>query len=461
MTQPSITFWGAARTVTGSKHLLEWNCKKVLVDCGLFQGSDELRDLNEEPFRFDPKEIDAVILTHAHTDHIGLLPKLINEGFSGKIYATPATLGICRISLPDSARLQEEDARHKIKHGADPTTTKPLYTEEDAYRTLKMIEPIKYFQMQSIPGGAQFRFIPAGHIFGSAFAEVYLEGGERILMGGDLGRYDAPLIKDPAPVEFTDYLVIESTYGDRVHAQEDAAEILAEVFQDAFQNQRCVLIPSFAIGRTQELLYYVNLLQRQGRMPRLPIFIDSPMATKATELYSTSFDDFDKDMKMQIDEGDEPLNPENVFLVRDRNDSKALNSRTGPMAIISGSGMCNGGRIVHHLKMRLGDPSTVVLFTGYQAGNTLGRRILEGEPVVKLMGEEIEVRAEVRKLNSLSAHADSNEMMRWLGQFKAAPKKTFIVHGEPPAQEALAQRIRAELGWEVEIPDYGQRFELP
>jgi metallo-beta-lactamase family protein len=456
----SIGFYGAAQTVTGSKHLLTLNGKQVLVDCGIFQGSRELKERNWQPFPFVPRDLDAVVVTHAHMDHIGMLPKLVKEGYQGPIYCTPATIGLSKISLPDSGRIQEEDARNANKYGSRHDPALPLYTEQEAYTCLKRFVPVHYHDFQPLPGGGTFRYLPAGHILGSAFAEIYFDDGQRILMGGDLGRFDTPLIKDPTLVEFAEYLVVESTYGNRTHADENPAERLEEIIADAFQIGGAVLLPSFSIGRTQELLYYLRELQNAGRMPRIPIFIDSPMAISATRLYADCKEEHDEDMKIAISEDASPLEPSNLTLVRDREQSKALNRQPGPLIIIAGSGMATGGRIVHHLKHRLGDPSTTVVFTGYQADGTLGRRILEGDPEVFIHRQPIHIRAKVTKLNSLSAHADGGEIMSWLGHFKTPPKKTFIVHGETDAQEVLRDRIRLELGWNVEIPSQGQQFEL-
>jgi metallo-beta-lactamase family protein len=457
----TIGFYGAAQTVTGSKHLLTMNGKQVLVDCGIFQGSRELKERNWQPFPFDPHSLDAVVVTHAHMDHIGMLPKLVKLGYVGPIYCTPATIGLAKISLPDSGRIQEEDARNANKYGSRHKPALPLYTEQDAYACLKRLVPVRYNENQPLPGGGSFRFMPAGHILGSAFAEVYFENGERILMSGDLGRFDTPLIKDPTLVDFAEYLVVESTYGNRTHADENPSERLAEIIDGAFQSGGAVLMPSFSIGRTQELLYYLRQLQNEGRMPRIPIFIDSPMALSATKLYADSKEEHDEDMKIALSEHASPLEPEMLSLVRDREQSKALNRQPGPLIIIAGSGMATGGRIIHHLKHRLGDPNTRVVFTGYQADGTLGRRILEGDPQVFIHREPIHVRAQVTKLNSLSAHADGGEILSWLKHFRTPPKNTFIVHGETDAQEALRDRIKLELGWNVEIPHQGQVFDLP
>lgn len=455
---PSLSFFGATRTVTGSKHLLKVGKAQVLIDCGIFQGPERLRDLNNEPFPFSPHELDAVVLTHAHTDHIGMLPRLVKEGFRGPIYATPATTGIARISLPDSGRLQEEEARYHSKRGQ---RVEPLYTEQDAYASLKQFKNVRYHQRHELPGGASWVYKPAGHILGSAFAEVALPNGELLLMSGDLGRYNTPIIKDPEVVDYCDYLVIESTYGNRIHSDEDPLARLEEACQWAWQNGGTILIPSFAIGRTQELMYYFKQLQDSGRMNRIPIYIDSPMAVSATHLYAQASEEHDEEMLVSVAEGSSDLEPSGLNFVRDREQSKALNRQDGPQIVIAGSGMANGGRIKHHLRSRLSSEQTMVLFTGYQAEGTLGRELLEGAPTVSIFGDEIPVAAKVDKLNSLSAHADQAEIMNWLSFFRTPPKKLFIVHGEPAAQDALAEKIRSEMGWTVEIPEFGDTFELP
>ncbi len=457
----SLTCYGAAETVTGSKHLIETNGKKILVDCGLFQGSRELKQRNWQPLAIDPRSIDAVVLTHAHIDHIGYLPRLVKHGYDGPIYCTAATGALCKISLPDSGRLQEEEARHANKHSySSHKPALPLYTESDAYAVMPRLKKMSYLEFHPLPGGAQWRYLPAGHILGSAFVELYFDNGERIMMSGDLGRYDTPIIKDPAAVDFAEYLMIESTYGDRLHGSEDTGNHLAQILNDAYQSGSTVIVPSFAIGRTQELLYHIHVLQDEGRCPRIPIYIDSPMAVSTTDLYRAADEEHDKDMNEEIDLGHTPLDPEGVTFVRDRELSKELNSRRGPMMIIAGSGMANGGRVIHHLFHRLSDSSTTVLFTGYQAEGTLGRRLLEKEPMVRIFGKEVNVRAKVDKLNALSAHADQADMMRWLGGFKTPPKKTFIVHGEPKAQAVLQSKIAVELGWDTVIPKQGETFQL-
>lgn len=458
---PSIQFNGAAETVTGSQHVITVNGKRIMVDCGLFQGPRAIRERNWQPFAFEPHEIDAVVLTHAHTDHIGLLPRLIAKGYRGPVYATPGTIGLCKISLPDGGRLQEEEASYHNRHQTSRhNPAAPLYTEADAYAAIKHLVPVHFFQLHDLPGGAQFRFLPAGHILGSGFVELYFENGERILMGGDLGRYDTPILKDPYTCTHAEYLVIESTYGDRFHADENPQDVLREVIQYIHERQSCAVVPSFAIGRTQELLWHIHELEQRGEIPHVPIFVDSPMASATTLLYNAPSDDMDPDLKLDIQENNSPFRADMVRFIRDRNASKALNTNDGPLMIISGSGMANGGRVVHHLRQRLPHKENVVLFTGYQAAETRGRRILEGADTISIFGDEIPVRCRVAKLNSLSAHADQNEIMRWLGGFQEAPRKTFIVHGEPAAQAVLAERIQRELGWDYVIPHHQQSFSL-
>ena len=428
----------------------------------MFQGSKDLQQRNREPFGFDATELEAVVITHAHQDHIGLLPRLVREGFRGPIYSTKGTFDLSRISLPDSGRLQEEDARYKNRHGGGPDgrPVTPVYTEQESYASLKQFKPLPYNEFHPLPGGAQWRFLPAGHILGSAFAEIYFANGERILMSGDLGRNNTPIIKDPTKVDSSEYLVIESTYGDRLHPREDPMIQLEEVVKQAVANGSAILVPSFAIGRTQELLYYMSKLQQEGRIPRIPIYVDSPMATSTTHVFQAATEEFDCETQEAIKNNIDLLEPEGVKFVKDSEQSKALNSARGPLMIISGSGMANGGRIVHHLIHRLYDPSTIVLFTGYQAEGTLGRRLIDHARHVHILGQQVEVHAQIKKLNALSAHADQGEIMDWLRAFKTPPKTTFIVHGEHVAQSVLATKIREELSWRVVIPHQAEYFEL-
>lgn len=457
----TIQFLGAAETVTGSKHLITFNGHKVLFDCGLFQGAKELRARNWQQFPVEPHEIEALVVTHAHLDHIGYIPKLVKEGFVGPIYCTRATLGLARISLPDSGHLQEEDARHHNRHGTSHNPALPLYTEQEARECLQYFKTVKYDTLTQLPGGGSFRFLPAGHILGSAFAETYFDNGERILMSGDLGRFNTPIIKDPTMIDASEYLVVESTYGDRLHSHEPVLPKLEELLNWAVENRSVVLVPSFSIGRTQELLYYLKQLEEQGKLPNIPIYVDSPMGLSATELYTNAIEERDEETELKFSLKENPLEPRGLHMIRDAQESKRLNEAKGPVFIIAGSGMATGGRIVHHLLHHLSQPSTLVLFTGYQAEGTLGRQLLEGAPRIRLYGQEVDVHARIDKLNALSAHADQGEIMHWLQGFKIPPKRTFIVHGEPNAQGVLRDKIVAELGWNVVIPHWLESFDLP
>ncbi|MCH7903722.1 MAG: MBL fold metallo-hydrolase [Armatimonadetes bacterium] len=457
----SITFHGAAQTVTGSRHLLTLGKKKILIDCGLFQGRREIRARNWEPFPVDVTSLDAIVLTHAHTDHAGFLPRVVRQGYSGPVYATPGTISIAKVSLPDGGRIQEEDARYHNRHRTSRhEPAEPLFTEADAMRALKLLKPVRYHVPQKLPGGASVRLLPAGHILGAAIAEITLPDGKLLVMSGDVGRYDRPIIKDPSPVYTADYLVMESTYGNRLHSDREAKPVLERLFIEAVQNKSVVLVPSFAIGRTQELLWDIHELTEEGRIPKIPIYVDSPMATAATLLYATHKEDHDKEMKVRLAKGETPLKPDLVRFVRDRAMSKSLNKEKGPMVIIAGSGMLSGGRIVHHLRIRLPDPSTVLLFTGYQAEGTRGRDLIEGAKQIRLFGHNVEVNARIERLDSLSAHADYSELLRWLESIQEPPRTTYLVHGELRVQKELKRRIEEKFGWPVEIPGHGQSFEL-
>lgn len=449
----SLQFLGAAQTVTGSKHLVSVSGKKYLIDCGLFQGSRELSELNWKPLPIPPNEVDAVLITHAHIDHIGYLPRLWKDGFRGPIYCTRATNDITKLSLPDSGSLQEEFAEYANRKGfSRHKPALPLYTEADAYAVCKLLEPKEFDVNYDLPGKCVYRYRRAGHILGSAMIEFFLPDGRKILFSGDMGRFHTPIIRDPYIVDSADILLMESTYGDRLHSKESAIGELEEVLHRAVRLGGMVVVPAFAIGRTQEILYFLSELQRSGRLPKMPMFVDSPMATDATSIYIRNHDDHDIQMEELEDGKRNPLRPEDLIFTRKVAESKTINELRGPGLVIASSGMANGGRVVHHLRQRLSQEQNTILFCGYQATGTLGRELVDGASEVEIMGDRIPVRAEIRKIDSLSAHADVNEMMSWLSKFKEEPKITYLVHGEIDAMHAFADRIHAELGWKTYIP---------
>lgn len=457
-----LDFLGAAGTVTGSRHLVTCGKTRVLVDCGLFQGRSEIRELNWKPLRFDPREIDAVVVTHAHIDHIGYLPKLVRQGYSGPIYCTPATAAIAGLALPDSAHLQEEEARYHNKKGTSRhEPAEPLYDLNDAQAALKLFKRMSYHEWHDIGGGFQYRFHFAGHILGSGYVEMALPTGEVILFSGDLGRFKTPILKDPEYIEYADYLYIESTYGDRLHPPKtDVHDMLAAIINKAVARGGVIVIPAFAIGRTQEILYFLHDLYHAGRIPELPVYVDSPMAVSASQIYADHKEEHDLEMSEFDSNHDSPLGGHHVRYVRDQQDSKRLNKLDGPGIIISASGMCNGGRVIHHLLNRLSDPATTVLFVGFQAEGTLGRRLVDGEEEVRIFGQEVTVNADIQRIDALSAHADYAEILDWMGHFKKPPKMTFIVHGEPPAAASLKEKIKARYGWPTRVPYYGDYVTL-
>jgi metallo-beta-lactamase family protein len=456
----SITFHGATDTVTGSRHLLETEGKRVLVDCGLFQGPREIRERNWNPFPVPPGSLDAIVLTHAHLDHTGYLPRVVKQGYDGPIYCTPATRNLLSIMLMDSAHLQEEEAEHANRHKwsrHDPAV--PLYTEEDVQRCVRLLCARGYQeQFEPVPG-VPFRFARAGHILGSAFAFAETGAG-LVLFSGDLGRYGQSIIPDPTPVSHADYLLIESTYGDRDHQQVDVLASLERIVRRAVEEKGFILIPSFAIGRSQEVLYLLNTLWTEGRIPRIPVYLDSPMAISAVPLFLQHTEEHDLEMQMLLDSDHSPFEGRNIQFTRTRDQSKAVNDQQGPAIVIAGSGMANGGRIRHHLVNRVSQSSTTVLFVGYQGQGTPGRALLEGADTFRAFGWEVPVKARIERLDALSAHADRGEMLRWLGEFTEPPKRTFLVHGEPPARQALQAKIIAELGWNVYRPELSERVEL-
>ena len=457
----TLQFLGAAGTVTGSKYLVQHDGRRILIDCGLFQGLKELRLRNWSPLPVDPKSIEAVALTHAHIDHIGSLPRLVKEGFNGPVFSTSATRALAGLLLPDSAHLQEEEARYANEAGStkhDPAL--PLYTVEDACAALRHFETFEYGRRREILPGITLTFARAGHILGSAICTMELAGSrKRIVFSGDLGRYDAPILRDPEPVEYATTLLVESTYGDRTHGAVKAIDALASAVSDAVVRKGMIVIPSFAVGRTQEILYDLRALEEADRIPTLDVFVDSPMACDATPIYLAHPEDHDLDMTALLERGISPLATRRTHFVTSVEDSKKLNDRAGPAIIISASGMATGGRILHHLKHRLPDPKNTILFVGYQAEGTRGRRLLAGEKEIRIYGEMVKVSARVAAVSGFSAHGDWRELMRWMSGFRAPPKQTFLVHGEAPALEALRQRV-AQNGWPVRVPPHLETVQL-
>ena len=461
---PSLTFLGATGTVTGSRFLLKTAHKQYLIDCGLFQGLKELRLRNWEPFPISPEDIDAVILTHAHIDHTGYLPRLVHYGFKGTIYATTATTDLCQILLPDSAHLQEEDAEYaNKKHFSKHSPALPLYTTEDALQALELFTPIAYGSRLQLDDGVSLTFRDAGHILGSSFIDLRLpiDGEERrLLFSGDLGRPNQPILRDPHTVFGADYLIVESTYGDRLHGNEDPKEVMARIINESIRRGGVLLIPSFAVGRTQELLYTIRELEEANRIPHLPIYMDSPLAIKATKIFSKNKQDFDLKSKTLELKGKNVLETAQLHFAQTQEESKAINKIKSNAIIISASGMATGGRILHHLFNRLPDPKNTVLFIGYQAVGTRGRTILDGAESVKIHGQYVPIRAHIESTSCFSAHADYHEILAWLSNFNSGPRKVFIVHGEPEPARSLSDKINQHFGWSTELPEYLSQYQI-
>lgn len=448
----ALTCHGAAGTVTGSKYLVEAGRGRLLVDCGLFQGFKQLRLRNWAPFPVDAHGLDSVILTHAHLDHSGALPLLARAGYAGPVYATPATTELCGLLLPDSGRLQEQDADYANRHGfSRHHPALPLYTEADALAALRLFRPVPFDKRLDLREGCSFAFRPAGHILGAAMVELTGAGG-RILFSGDLGRPNSPTTPPPAAIDAADWLIVESTYGDRRHEATDPGAALAEIITRTAARGGTVLIPAFAVGRAQTLLYHLHRLKRERRIPDLPVFLDSPMAVDASEIFCRYRD------------GLSPAEWRSVCrdadYVRGVAESKALSVNPMPKIIVSASGMATGGRVLHHLKTLAPDPRHAILFAGYQAGGTRGAAMTAGAASVKIHGDHVPVRAEVRTLSMLSAHADADEIMAWLKGFASPPREVFVTHGEPAAADTLRRRIEEELGWKARVPEHGERVPL-
>ena len=461
-----LTFYGATETVTGSKFLLSHGeDTHVLVDCGLFQGYKDLRLRNWQPLPIDARNIDAVLLTHAHIDHSGYLPRLVREGFSGPVFCTPGTAELACLLLPDAAKLEEEDAAHANRRGfSKHSPALPLFTRAEASRALRLLRPVSYGQRGQIHHDMHFTFRDAGHILGSSSVEVEVvsKGGgtRRVLFSGDLGRYGEPIMRDPSPIPAADYVVLESTYGDREHPPEDAKTALAQIINDAAGRGGRVLIPAFAVGRAQSVLFLLRQLEEEGRIPALPVYLDSPMAQSATRIYEQYQSSLDEEVAATVRRGDDPFRTEHLTYITTMRQSQKLAASIYPSIVISASGMATGGRVLHHLTRLLPDRRSSVVFVGFQAAGSRGRRLSEGEPEVKIHAQMTPVRAHIEQIEGLSAHADQGDILRWLSGLPHAPKCVYLVHGEPSASAALQDKLRERFGWKVEVAQYGQEIEL-
>jgi metallo-beta-lactamase family protein len=460
--RPTLRFLGAAGTVTGSKFLLELAGAQVLLDCGLFQGRKDLRLRNWAAVPFDPTKLDAILLSHAHIDHSGYLPLVVREGFRGPVYCTSGTAELLGILLPDSARLQEDDAERANRLGyTKHHPALPLYGVADATATMLQLQPRPYGREFAVANGVRATFRRAGHILGSATVELALDTRPttRLVHSGDLGRPGRPILRDPEPVAAADHLLVESTYGDRVHPH-DEVERLAAVVNETAARGGALLVPSFAVGRAQELVFTLRQLEDEGRIPSLPVFVDSPMAIAGTEIYGRHPEDHDLDMRQLRDAHRDPLRCRQLTLVHSAEESKRLNRLTGGFIVIAGSGMATGGRILHHLALRLPDRRTTVLLPGFQAAGTRGRALQEGAASIRIHGEDVPVKARVETIDGFSAHADRNEILAWLARFRRAPSHTWVIHGEPGAAAALAAEIESRLGWKASVAADGEAESL-
>jgi len=466
--QIKLSFLGAAQNVTGSQYLIETNNVRLLVDCGLYQ-ERELSGRNWSPFSIPPESLDVVILTHAHLDHSGLLPKLVREGFNRPIYCTGATSEISRIMLLDSGKLQQEDAefkrrRHEREGRKSPYPEIPLYTKDDAEAVSPLFSSVKYGEAVKISDGVEATLYDAGHVLGSSMVKLKVRrsGEERaILFSGDIGRWSKPILHDPTLLDEADYVITESTYGDRsLESPEEAANHLAEVINSAAKRGGNIVIPSFALERSQEILYYLNEFLLQGHIPHLTVFVDSPMAVGITEVFQNHPELFDPEMVQLLRQGKSPFDFPELNLVRTTDESKAIDHAIGSTIIIAGSGMCTGGRIKHHLVNNISREESTILFVGYQAVGTLGRQIIDGVKEVRILGQYYQVRAKIVQLNGFSAHADRDELVRWLSGLRKPPRRVFVTHGELNASQHLASLVRNSKGWETLIPSYKDQVFL-
>jgi metallo-beta-lactamase family protein len=456
----TIQFLGAAGTVTGSMHLVTADSRRVLLDCGLFQGLKDLRLRNWREPAFDPKSLDAVVISHAHIDHTGALPLVVRRGYRGPIYCTAATADLLGVLLPDAAHLQEEEADRANRYSySKHKPALPLYTAEDAQRALGQLERAEYHRPFPVAGEVTVTYRLAGHILGAATVDLKPGAGPHIVFSGDLGRYNRPILPDPEPVPEADILLLESTYGDRQHPAGTEDE-LARIVTETANRGGALLVPAFVVDRTQEFLWMLQHLEQAGRIPVLPVYVDSPSATLVTEIYRKHGEDLDGEMRSEIADGQATLHSKRCQFCRSVEESKRLNDLRGPVIIISASGMATGGRILHHLQHRLPDPRTTVLLVGFQAAGTRGRSLQDGAKTLRMFGAEVPVRARVETIHGLSAHADQAETLRWLGGFTRPPRTTYLVHGEPDSARALAQAITARYHWPVLVAQDGEQVDL-
>lgn len=460
----SLSFLGAAGTVTGSRHLLRIGGKNILIDCGLFQGPKGLRLKNWDPFPVSPLDIDYIILTHAHIDHTGYLPRLVRQGYRNPIICTHTTAQLCKYLLPDTAHLQEEEARWANKKGySKHSPALPLFTTEDAENTLKLLKPVQFGDHVGIAPGYRLKFRPTGHILGAAYLDIKSDissHSRKIVFSGDLGRPRDEILREPSQAYNVDYLVLESTYGDRRHSLEQPRTELARVIRESVAREGVLIIPAFSVGRTQTLLYILRELEEEKLIPSLPVFVDSPMAIGATDVFRNNIRDLNLECRTEFLSGKNLFQPTQLKFSQTVDESMAINRHTSPCIIISASGMLAGGRILHHLRNRLSDKKNTLLFIGYQAVGTRGRQILDGATKIKIFGKEVPIKAHIERIEGFSGHADYQEILAWLMGFNQAPKHIYLVHGEPEASQALAHRIQEHFGWQVSVPTEGQQFDL-
>jgi len=466
--QIKLQFLGAAQNVTGSRHLLQANGTRILVDCGLYQ-ERQLRARNWDPFPVAPKSIDAVLLTHAHLDHCGLLPKLVREGFQGKIYCTAATSEIARIILLDSAKIQEEDAeykrkRHQRQGRKGPYPVVPLYTIEDAEASFPFFSTVEYRKSVDIADGVEATFYDAGHVLGSSIIRVKVrqDGQERIILfSGDIGRPDRPIVCDPTIFDYADYVLIESTYGDRVHqGHKDTEKSIADAINSTVKAGGNIIVPSFALERSQEVLYYINELRLAKKIPELKVFLNSPMASRITKVFQHHPELFDKEMTDFIKRHKSPFDLPGLQMTGTADESKAINHIKGTVMVIAGSGMCTGGRVKYHLVNNISRPNNTIMFVGYQAIGTLGRSIVDGAKEVRILGVKRSIKAKIVRIHGFSAHADRNELLDWLKELEAPPRGVFVVHGETESARSFGNLVRKQTGWQVSVPGYQDQILL-